>query len=142
LAGGGGGGGNAFRCSSSGQSEIHAVFVIAPGGHRADKHVYRSSKIPFPVRSSDPPPTGYTAFPAANRHDLTNIGRKIYPGKGKIFVRADSKVFRFFNGKSESLFLQRKNPRRIAWTVLYRRQHKKGISEVCARYTQLFKFGG
>jgi large subunit ribosomal protein L24e len=57
-------------------------------------------------------------------------GRKIYPSKGKIFVRGDSKIFRFVNGKSESLFLQRKNPRRIAWTVLYRRQHKKGISEV------------
>lgn len=56
-------------------------------------------------------------------------GRKIYPSKGKIFVRGDSKVFRFVNGKSESLFLQRKNPRRIAWTVLFRRQHKKGISE-------------
>lgn len=50
--------------------------------------------------------------------------------QGKIYVRGDSKVFRFQNGKSESLFLQRKNPRRIAWTVLYRRQHKKGITEV------------
>lgn len=50
--------------------------------------------------------------------------------QGKIYVRGDSKVFRFQNGKSESLFLQRKNPRRIAWTVLYRRQHRKGISEV------------
>ncbi|KAK6333575.1 60S ribosomal protein L24 [Orbilia javanica] len=55
--------------------------------------------------------------------------RKIYPGKGKLFVRGDSKSFRFSNGKSESLFLQRKNPRRIAWTILYRRMHKKGISE-------------
>lgn len=52
--------------------------------------------------------------------------------QGKIYVRGDSKVFRFQNGKSESLFLQRKNPRRIAWTVLYRRQHRKGISEVRA----------
>jgi len=60
-------------------------------------------------------------------------GRKIYPSKGKIYVRGDSKVFRFGNGKSESLFLQRKNPRRIAWTVLYRRQHKKGISEEVAK---------
>lgn len=42
-------------------------------------------------------------------------------------------MFRFQNGKTESLFLQRKNPRRIAWTVLYRRQHRKGISEVRAR---------
>ena len=60
-------------------------------------------------------------------------GSKIYPGKGKLYVRGDSKIFRFQNGKSESLFLQRKNPRRIAWTVLFRRQHKKGISEEVAK---------
>ncbi|EHK43018.1 60S ribosomal protein eL24 [Trichoderma atroviride] len=60
-------------------------------------------------------------------------GQRIYPGKGKIYVRGDSKVFRFVNGKSESLFLQRKNPRRIAWTVLFRRQHRKGISEEVAK---------
>jgi large subunit ribosomal protein L24e len=53
--------------------------------------------------------------------------------QGKLYVRGDSKIFRFQNGKTESLFLQRKNPRRIAWTTLYRRQHKKGISEVSAR---------
>jgi large subunit ribosomal protein L24e len=50
--------------------------------------------------------------------------------QGKLYVRGDSKIFRFQNGKTESLFLQRKNPRRIAWTVLFRKQHKKGISEV------------
>ena len=50
--------------------------------------------------------------------------------QGKLYVRGDSKIFRFQNGKTESLFLQRKNPRRIAWTVLFRRQHKKGITEV------------
>ncbi|WFD33435.1 60S ribosomal protein L24 [Malassezia cuniculi] len=55
--------------------------------------------------------------------------RKIYPGKGKLYVRGDSKVFRFQTSKSESLFLQRKNPRKIAWTVLYRKMHKKGITE-------------
>ncbi|KAF7853232.1 hypothetical protein EAF04_010734 [Stromatinia cepivora] len=60
-------------------------------------------------------------------------GAKIYPGKGKLYIRGDSKIFRFQNGKSESLFLQRKNPRRIAWTVLFRRQHKKGISEEVAK---------
>ncbi|RDW80172.1 putative ribosomal protein L24.e.A [Coleophoma cylindrospora] len=63
-------------------------------------------------------------------YDDTFSGEKIYPGKGKLYVRGDSKIFRFQNGKTESLFLQRKNPRRIAWTVLFRRQHKKGISEV------------
>ena len=50
--------------------------------------------------------------------------------QGKLYIRGDSKIFRFQNGKSESLFLQRKNPRRIAWTTLYRRQHRKGITEV------------
>ncbi|KAI9670893.1 MAG: 60S ribosomal protein L24 [Caeruleum heppii] len=66
-------------------------------------------------------------------YDDTFSGRKIYPGKGKLYVRGDSKIFRFGNGKTESLFLQRKNPRRIAWTVLFRRQHKKGISEEVAK---------
>ncbi|EGV65428.1 hypothetical protein CANTEDRAFT_113190 [Yamadazyma tenuis ATCC 10573] len=56
-------------------------------------------------------------------------GSKIYPGRGTLFVRGDSKVFRFQSSKSASLFKQRKNPRKIAWTVLYRRHHKKGISE-------------
>ncbi|RPB01829.1 hypothetical protein L873DRAFT_1788149 [Choiromyces venosus 120613-1] len=60
-------------------------------------------------------------------------GAKIFPSKGKLYVRGDSKIFRFVNGKSESLFLQRKNPRRIAWTVLFRRMHKKGISEEVAK---------
>lgn len=50
-------------------------------------------------------------------------------GTGKLFVRVDNRVFRFFNGKSESLFLQRKNPRKIGWTVLFRRMHKKGQAE-------------
>ncbi|KAH8885748.1 putative ribosomal protein L24.e.A, cytosolic [Thozetella sp. PMI_491] len=66
-------------------------------------------------------------------YDDTFSGQKIYPGKGKIYVRGDSKIFRFQNGKSESLFLQRKNPRRIAWTVLFRRQHRKGITEEAAK---------
>ncbi|KAG9095485.1 60S ribosomal protein L24 [Ceratobasidium sp. 370] len=56
-------------------------------------------------------------------------GYKIYPSKGKLYVRGDSKVFRFSTSKSSSLFLQRKNPRKIAWTVVYRRMHKKGVAE-------------
>merc|ERR1712000_675900 len=66
-------------------------------------------------------------------YDDTFSATKIYPGKGKLYVRGDSKIFRFQNGKTESLFLQRKNPRRIAWTMLYRRMHKKGISEEVAK---------
>lgn len=56
-------------------------------------------------------------------------GSKIYPGRGTLFVRGDLKVFRFQLSKLASLFKQRKNPRRISWTVLYRRHHKKGITE-------------
>ncbi|KAL7338702.1 delta 8-sphingoloid desaturase protein [Rhodotorula toruloides] len=36
---------------------------------------------------------------------------------------------RFVSSKEESLFLQRKNPRKIAWTVVYRRVNKKGVTE-------------
>ncbi|KAF2131143.1 hypothetical protein P153DRAFT_430376 [Dothidotthia symphoricarpi CBS 119687] len=66
-------------------------------------------------------------------YDDSFSGQKIYPGKGKLYIRGDSKIFRFQNGKTESLFLQRKNPRKISWTTLYRRQHKKGISEEIAK---------
>jgi len=58
---------------------------------------------------------------------------KIYPSRGRLFVRGDSKVFRFSTHKTERLFLQRKNPRKIAWTVLYRRMHKKGLTEEIAK---------
>jgi hypothetical protein len=44
-----------------------------------------------------------------------------------------SQVFRFAQSKNESLFLQRKNPRKIAWTILYRRMHKKGVTEEVAK---------
>ncbi|TCD69334.1 60S ribosomal protein L24 [Steccherinum ochraceum] len=60
-------------------------------------------------------------------------GFRIYPSRGRLFVRGDSKIFRFSTSKSESLFLQRKNPRKIAWTQVYRRMHKKGITEEVAK---------
>ncbi|VEU22926.1 DEKNAAC104072 [Brettanomyces naardenensis] len=60
-------------------------------------------------------------------------GSKIYPGRGTLYVRGDSKVFRFQNSKTASLFHQRKNPRRLTWTILYRKQHKKGITEEVQR---------
>ncbi|CAI2175607.1 11872_t:CDS:2, partial [Funneliformis geosporum] len=41
--------------------------------------------------------------------------------------------YRFVGSKSESLFLQRKNPRKISWTTVYRRMHKKGITEEIAK---------
>ncbi|KAG0070232.1 60S ribosomal protein L24 [Linnemannia elongata] len=72
---------------------------------------------------------GAYGFPAPTIEICAFSGAKIYPGKGKIYVRVDNRSFRFVNGKAESLFLQRKNPRKISWTVLFRRMHKKGISE-------------
>ncbi|RCI05349.1 60S ribosomal protein L24, partial [Rhizopus stolonifer] len=67
-------------------------------------------------------------------------GQKIYPSKGKTYVRIDSRVriynkhthvhtFKFINGKAESYFLQRLNPRKIRWTSIYRRLNKKGMTE-------------
>merc|ERR1712118_557443 len=46
-----------------------------------------------------------------------------------IFVRGDSKGFKFVNRKVKSLFTQRLNPRKLAWTIMYRRMHKKGTLE-------------
>jgi len=56
-------------------------------------------------------------------------GLRIYPGHGIFFVRGDSKGFKFISRKVKSLFTQRLNPRKLAWTQLYRRMHKKGTLE-------------
>ena len=48
-------------------------------------------------------------------------------------MRADQKSFKLINRKSKSQFLQRLNPRKIAWTQLYRRMHKKGTMEESTR---------
>ncbi|KAL2919714.1 60S ribosomal protein L24 [Polyrhizophydium stewartii] len=68
------------------------------------------------------------------RTEICNFsGFKIYPGKGRLFVRSDSRVFRFVNGKTESYFLQRLKPSKLDWTIVFRRLHKKGVSEEAAK---------
>merc|ERR1712073_161076 len=39
----------------------------------------------------------------------------------------------FLNKKSQNALLMRRNPRKISWTVLYRRKHKKGTQEEVAK---------
>jgi len=56
-------------------------------------------------------------------------GSKIYPGHGKRLVKADGKTYLFVNGKCAKANLAKRNPRRVHWTVLYRRKHKKGLTE-------------
>merc|ERR1712224_193276 len=56
-------------------------------------------------------------------------GYKIYPGHGKRFIRIDGKLFNFLSKKSQKSFMMRRNPRKISWTVLYRKKHKKGTQE-------------
>ncbi|CAH0605803.1 unnamed protein product [Chrysodeixis includens] len=70
-------------------------------------------------------------------------GYKIYPGHGKTMVKVDGKSFTFLNSKCEAAHLMRRNPRKVTWTVLYRRKFKKGQEEEQAkkrtRRTQKFQ---
>ena len=56
-------------------------------------------------------------------------GYKIYPGHGKRVVKIDGKVHIYLNSKCQRSADMRRNPRRVTWTIFYRRKHKKGASE-------------
>merc|ERR1712179_27728 len=60
-------------------------------------------------------------------------GFKIYPGKGRTLIKPDGKVFKFLNNRCHKAHKLRRNPRKVTWTVLYRRKHKKGIEEEAAK---------
>merc|ERR1712152_41194 len=66
--------------------------------------------------------------------DLCNYsGYKVYPSKGSTYVKADGKTFRFLDGRSKKAHLLKRNPRKVTWTVLYRRKHRKGVEEETAK---------
>lgn len=48
-------------------------------------------------------------------------------------MRVDGRLLLFISKKSGSLFANRTNPRRVSWTVLYRRVHKKDQAEEVAK---------
>merc|ERR1711974_131102 len=62
--------------------------------------------------------------------DLCNYsGYKCYPSRGITYVKADGKTFRFLDGRSKKAHMLKRNPRKVTWTVLYRRKHRKGVEE-------------
>merc|ERR1712066_1216458 len=60
-------------------------------------------------------------------------GYKIYPCRGRTLVKSDGKVFKFLDGRSMKAHLLKRNPRKVTWTVLYRRKHRKGIEEEASK---------
>lgn len=53
---------------------------------------------------------------------------RIYPGHGSRLVRRDGQVLIFIDHKSSSLYLLRKKPAKLTWTVAWRRLNKKFTS--------------
>merc|ERR1711918_232159 len=66
--------------------------------------------------------------------ELCNFsGMRIYPGHGRRMIRGDSKPFWFLDGRCHADFHMKRNPRKLSWTQLYCRLHKKGTLEEVAK---------
>lgn len=50
---------------------------------------------------------------------------RVYPGHGSRYVRKDGASYIFISKKCKSLFLQRKKPSKLTWTLGWRRMNKK-----------------
>ncbi len=58
---------------------------------------------------------------------------KIYPGKGRRFVRKDGRLVAFIDQKSRSLYMQKIKAQRLTWTQAWRRRNKKGKVETLSK---------
>jgi len=60
-------------------------------------------------------------------------GLKIHPGHGIRYVRSDNKIYTFIDSKCKRSFLMKRNARKIRWTQMWRRLHKKGQTETTTK---------
>ncbi|PLW13899.1 hypothetical protein PCANC_08205 [Puccinia coronata f. sp. avenae] len=92
-----------------------------------------ATRPPTPTSASDTTAASGPPLPVMKVETCSFSGYKIYPSKGKLYVQKDSKVYRFIRSKEESLHLHRKNPRKLSWTVVFRRVRRKGVTEEVAK---------
>eukprot|EP01065_Artemidia_motanka_P043596 TRINITY_DN606_c0_g1_i1.p1 TRINITY_DN606_c0_g1~~TRINITY_DN606_c0_g1_i1.p1 ORF type:complete len:135 (+),score=54.09 TRINITY_DN606_c0_g1_i1:70-474(+) len=64
-------------------------------------------------------------------------GLPVHPGHGKRYVpsmvQSTKPVLPFVTSKARALYLKKRNPRDILWTMISRKAHKKGTQEEAAR---------
>ena len=96
------------------------------GSERGIGACWRAGRLDWEVAEGRPPSSACSSLLACCRTQTCRFsGLRIYPGKGTLYIRTDGQQFLFARQKCRAMFNQRKRPAKLAWTVLYRKAHRK-----------------
>jgi len=76
----------------------------------------------------------------AHRTEIDGFsGHLMHPGHGHLHVGVDKRMATFESNKAFRMWIRKRNPRKIAWTEHYRKDHKKSTVDQVSKQERVVR---